>query len=60
MTGRALTGGGLLLKSLKKSGFDVFFLNSGTEYASLLLDYCRLEKEEKPEMVGYRQHTAML
>jgi acetolactate synthase-1/2/3 large subunit len=51
MTGRALTGGGLLLKSLKKSGFDVFFLNSGTEYASLLLDYRLLEKAERPEMV---------
>jgi thiamine pyrophosphate-dependent acetolactate synthase large subunit-like protein len=51
MSGKVLTGGGLLLKSLKKAGFDVFFLNSGTEYASLLLDYRLLEKAERPEMV---------
>ena len=51
MSGKVLSGGGLLLKSLKKSGFDIFFLNSGTEYASLLLDYRQLGEDEKPEMV---------
>lgn len=32
-------------------GIDRFFINSGTEYASLLLDYCVMDRAERPEMV---------
>ncbi|BAJ51591.1 acetolactate synthase I/II/III large subunit [Candidatus Caldarchaeum subterraneum] len=46
-----LSGGGLLLVSLRKAGVDRFFINSGTEYSGLLLDYMHLSPSQRPEMV---------
>ncbi|MCS7110208.1 MAG: thiamine pyrophosphate-requiring protein [Candidatus Caldarchaeum sp.] len=47
----SLSGGGLLLTALRKAGIDRFFINSGTEYVSLLLDYQSLDRVERPDMV---------
>ncbi|MEM4495513.1 MAG: thiamine pyrophosphate-binding protein [Candidatus Caldarchaeum sp.] len=46
-----LSGGGLLLVSLRKTGVEKFFINSGTEYSGLLLDYMQLSPLQRPEMV---------
>ncbi|MEM4303544.1 MAG: thiamine pyrophosphate-requiring protein [Candidatus Caldarchaeum sp.] len=46
-----LSGGGLLLLALKKAGVDYFFINSGTEYAALLIDYQQMKRSDRPEMV---------
>ncbi|MDJ0271813.1 MAG: thiamine pyrophosphate-binding protein [Candidatus Caldarchaeum sp.] len=46
-----LSGGGLLLVSLKKAGVERFFINSGTEYSGLLLDYMHLNPSQRPEMI---------
>jgi len=51
MLGGKITGGGLLLVSLKSAGVDYFFINSGTEYASLLLDYKELDPALRPQMI---------
>ncbi|MEM4573909.1 MAG: thiamine pyrophosphate-binding protein [Candidatus Caldarchaeum sp.] len=48
---QVLSGGGLLLKSLKHAGVEKFFINSGTEYASLLLEYRVLPEDSRPDMV---------
>lgn len=45
------SGGGLLLTSLKHAGIENFFINSGTEYASLLLEYASMREHIRPQMV---------
>ena len=46
-----ITGGGVLLKVLRRCGVQYFFANFGTEYASTIHDYLVAGGEGMPEMI---------
>ncbi len=46
-----ITGGGVLLRVLKRCGVRYFFANFGTEYASMIHDYLETNGEGMPEMI---------